>query len=161
MRQFVRVVLARIEEVVAASLLALMSGATFANVVARYVFNSPIQWAEEFSRYSFIWLVFMAAVVATTRRRNITIDVLVTYLPRGGRHICRVLVDLMTLILMGALVYYGWVMVRAATQPTATLGIPQYWVYMAVPVSAVLIFCHTLMDFLADVQGAWDGGNRA
>ena len=49
-------VLARIEEVLAASILAAMSAATFLNVVARYVFNSPFDWAEEFSRYAFIWL---------------------------------------------------------------------------------------------------------
>lgn len=160
MRWSVQLVLARLEEVAALSLLALMSGATFANVIGRYVFNSPIQWAEEFARYSFIWLVFMAAVVATTRKKHITIDLLVNYLPRSGRSACRALADLTTLVLMAILICYGWVMVRAATQPTATLGVPQYWVYMAVPVSAVLIFYHTLIDFLTSVQDIWKGRNQ-
>lgn len=140
-------ILARIEEVVVASILVAMSGATFMNVLARYVLNSPIDWAEEFSRYAFIWLAFMAAVVATTHKRQITIDILVTSLPRRGQSICRVLVDLVTLILMGAMAYYGWLAARAATSQTATLGIPRYWVYMSAPVAAVLIFCHTLVDF--------------
>ena len=160
MKKCLQGVLARIEEVAALSLLALMSGATFANVIGRYVFNSPIEWAEEFSRYSFIWLVFMAAVVATTRKKHITINLLVNYLPQNGQSFCRALVDLTTLSLMAILIYYGWVMVRAATQPTASLGIPQYWVYMAVPVSGVLIFCHTLIDLLTRVLGVREGGNR-
>jgi TRAP-type transport system small permease protein len=138
-------VIVRAEEITTASLLALMSGATFLNVVARYLFNSPVEWAEEFSRYSFIWLVFMAAVVATTHKKHIIIDIVVAYLPPRVQAGCRVMADLATLALMGILVVYGWVMVRAATQPMATLGLPQYLVYLAVPVCAALIGWHLLV----------------
>jgi TRAP-type C4-dicarboxylate transport system permease small subunit len=134
------------EEILTATLLALMSGATFFNVVARYLFNSPAQWAEEFSRYSFIWLVFMAAVVATTKKKHIVIDIVITLLPRRAQAVCRVIADLAIFVLMVILVVYGWVMVRAATQPMATLGLPQYLVYLAVPVCATLIGCHILID---------------
>jgi hypothetical protein len=48
----VRYFLRNIEEIVAGILMVLMSLATFSNVVARYILNSPIQWAEEFSRYA-------------------------------------------------------------------------------------------------------------
>jgi TRAP-type C4-dicarboxylate transport system permease small subunit len=154
-------ILARIEEIIVGSILVAMSGATFLNVVARYVFNSPIDWAEEFSRYAFIWLAFMAAVVANNHGRQITIDILVTSLPRGGQKTCRIVVDVVTLALMGAMAYYGWLAARTATSQTATLGIPRFWVYLSAPVCAVLIFSHTLMDFATRVLGAWDGGNRA
>jgi len=154
-------ILARIEEVLAGSILAAMSAATFVNVVARYVFNSPFDWAEEFSRYAFIWLAFMAAVVATTHKRHIVIDILVISLPKSAQAICRLLVDLVTLALMGAMAYYGWIAARTATSFTATLGVPRSWVYMAAPVAAVLIFFHTLLDFATNVSGAGDGGKRA
>ena len=154
-------VLARIEEVLAASILAAMSAATFLNVVARYVFNSPFDWAEEFSRYAFIWLAFMAAVVATTHKRHIVIDILVISLPKSAQAVCRVLVDLVTLALMAAMAYYGWMMTRAATSMTATLGVPRSWVYMSAPVAAVLIFFHTLLDFASSVSGAGNGGKQA
>ena len=149
--------LARIEEIIVGSILVAMSGATLANVVARYLLNSPIAWAEEFSRYAFIWLAFMAAVVATTRKRHITIDILVTYLPERGQVVCRVCVDLVTLALMGAMVYYGWLTAQAASSRTATLGIPRSWIYMAAPVAATLIFYHVLVDFATSV---WKPGNR-
>ena len=149
--------LARIEEIIVGSILVAMSGATLANVVARYLLNSPIAWAEEFSRYAFIWLAFMAAVVATTRKRHITIDILVTYLPERGQVVCRVCVDLVTLALMGAMVYYGWLTAQAASSRTATLGIPRSWIYMAAPVAAALIFYHVLVDFATSV---WKAGNR-
>ena len=64
----VRFVLNYFEELVAGLFMVLMSFSTFANVVARYVFNSPIQWAEEFSRYAFIWVVFMGAAHSCSLR---------------------------------------------------------------------------------------------
>ena len=153
-------VLARLEEVVVGCILVAMSGATFLNVVARYVFNSPIDWAEEFSRYAFIWLAFMAAVVANNHKKQITIDILVSYLPRGAQNICRISVALVTLALMGAMAYYGWLAARAATSQTATLGIQRYWIYISAPVAAVLILCHTLGDFANRVWKPGGGGNR-
>ena len=58
----------------AGTFLVLMSLATFVNVVFRYVFNSPFQWAEEFSRYAFIWVVFIGAAVSTKHKTHIIID---------------------------------------------------------------------------------------
>jgi TRAP-type C4-dicarboxylate transport system permease small subunit len=153
--------LAKIEEAMAVLLLVSMCVATFVNVAGRYLFNSPLQWAEEFSRYAFIWLVFVVAIVATTRKKHIVIDFLVSYLPKRAKGGCRVITDLVSLGLMAILVYYGWVMVRAATQPTATLGIPQSWVYMAVPACALLMFCHILIDLAAGWPSVDGGGSRS
>ncbi len=125
----------------------LMSLATFMNVVARYGFNSPIQWAEEFSRYAFIWVVFMGAAVCTKRKRHIAIDSLMLALPKRAQPIFRLLVDLIVLGLMAVIMYYGWILTRSATQITATLKISQYVVYIVVPVSAGFIFLHSLGDF--------------
>ncbi|MBZ0124394.1 MAG: TRAP transporter small permease subunit, partial [Roseovarius sp.] len=46
-----------IEETVIAVLLGLMTAITFANVIARYVFNSNILWALELTVFMFGWLV--------------------------------------------------------------------------------------------------------
>jgi TRAP-type transport system small permease protein len=154
-------ILARVEEILAASILVTMSAATFLNVIARYVFNSPFDWAEEFSRYAFIWLVFMGAVVATTHRRHIVIDLVITSLPRSAQTVCRVLADLVTLALMAAMAFYGWMAAQTATSSTATLGVPRSWVYMSAPVAGVLIFCHTLVDLATGAPGGRDGGSRS
>ena len=55
------------EEVIAGTLLVLMALATLLNVVARYFLNSLVHWDDEFSRYAFIWVVFVGAVVCTER----------------------------------------------------------------------------------------------
>ena len=156
----VRFVLNYFEELVAGLFMVLMSFSTFANVVARYVFNSPIQWAEEFSRYAFIWVVFMGAAVCTKRKRHIAIDSLVQVLPAGVQSGVHLLVDLCILGLMAVIVYYGGILTAAATQTTATLKVPQYVVYLVVPASAALIFLHALGDFQRHLRGCLKGGER-
>jgi TRAP-type C4-dicarboxylate transport system permease small subunit len=148
------------EELVAGLFMVLMFLATFANVVARYGFNSPIQWAEEFSRYAFIWVVFAGAVVCTKRNRHIAISSLVQTLPvRAGAYV-RLLGDLCTLGLMVVIVYYGGLLTLSATQITATLQVPHYVVYIVVPASAVLILLRTLGDLRRNLRAALGGGER-
>ena len=139
-----RFVCKNFEELAAGTFLVLMSLATFGNVVLRYVFNSPIQWAEEFSRYAFIWVVFLGAAACSKRKTHIVIDAITAVLPPRAQAFCSVVTETVVLILMGAIVYYGYTLCTMATQATSTLKVPQYVVYAVVPFSAALIFFHAL-----------------
>ena len=134
------------EEIVAGILMVLMVLATFANVVGRYIFNHPIQWAEEFSRYTFLWIVFLGAAICTKHKRHIAIDSLVKLFSGKVQLYFYLFVDLLVLALMVVIVYYGLILCASATQTTATLKIPQYVVYLIVPVSAGFIFAYSLGD---------------
>lgn len=134
---------------------------TVANVVARYVFNSPIEWAEELSRYAFIWLVFLGSAACTKRKRHIAIDNLVQVLPDRVRAPFVVVADLATLALMGILLAYGWKLMVNATQATATLAVPKSVVYAVVPFAAALILVYTLTDLWRDLGLLWHGGREA
>ncbi len=142
------------EELVAGAFMVLMSLTTFANVLARYFFNSPIQWAEELARYAFIWVVFMGAVLCTKRRRHIVIDILPQSLPPRGAASVQLLVDACTVGIGLVIAYYGWKLTAAATQITATLQVPHYVIYFVVPLSAALIILHTLGDFAGNLRAA-------
>ncbi len=142
------------EELIAGFFMVLMSVTTFANVMARYFFNSPIQWAEELSRYSFIWVVFLGAVICTKRKRHITIDFLLTVLSARAAAWIRVVADVCTLGIAAVIAVYGWKLTQAATQITATLKVPHSVIYVVVPVSAALVFVHTLGDLGENVRAA-------
>jgi len=146
------------EEFVAGLFMVLMSLATFANVVARYGFNSPIQWAEEFARYAFIWVVFAGAVVCTKRRRHIAIESLLLVLPARLGQLFRLCAEVCTLGLMVVIAYYGAILTASATQTTATLKVPQSVVYLVVPVAAGLIFIRTLGDSARSLRTLLRGG---
>jgi TRAP-type C4-dicarboxylate transport system permease small subunit len=143
------------EEILSGSLMVLMFLATVANVVARYLFNSPIQWAEEFSRYAFIWIVFLGAVVCTKYKRHISIDSVVKILPPPVQPWVNLAADLLTSALMVIIIWYGGLLTRNATQMTATLNVPQYIIYMVVPVSGVLGLLYSLREFRSHLREAW------
>lgn len=77
-----------IEETFMAVTLALMTLITFANVVARYIFNSNILWALETTVFLFAWLVLIGVSYGIKKRFHIGVDVVVNMLPAGARKVC-------------------------------------------------------------------------
>lgn len=71
--------------------LAMMVVLVFANVVLRYVFNSGITLSEELSRWLFVWLTFMGAIVAMHEGAHLGTDMLVSRMSVRGKKACLVL----------------------------------------------------------------------
>ncbi len=65
-----------IEENFIAVTLGLMTLVTFANVVARYVFNDNILWALEATVFLFAWLVLVGASYCVKTRAHLGVDLL-------------------------------------------------------------------------------------
>ena len=56
------------------------------NVIGRYVFNSPVEGADEVEVYLMVGLAFLGALVAHIRRRHLRMDVLARrFTPRVAR----------------------------------------------------------------------------
>ena len=77
-------------EAVMALGLALMVVLVFGNVVLRYLFDSGITVSEELSRWIFIWVTFLGAIVAMREHAHLGTDALVSRLPRAGKIACLV-----------------------------------------------------------------------
>jgi TRAP-type transport system small permease protein len=71
-----------------AACMALMVVLVFGNVVLRYAFNSGIAISEELSRWLFVWMTFMGAVVALKERGHLGTDMLISRLGINGKKIC-------------------------------------------------------------------------
>ena len=72
----------------AAVALMIMVVLVFGNVVLRYGFNSSITQSEEISRWLFVWVTFMGAVVALREHAHLGTDALVSRLPPMGKKVC-------------------------------------------------------------------------
>ncbi|MFK5980658.1 MAG: TRAP transporter small permease [Rhizobiaceae bacterium] len=76
----------RIEETTIAVILGIMTLMTFANVTARYGFNSNIFYALELTVFLFAWLVLLGAGYAVKKNLHLGVDVIVNMLsPQGKR----------------------------------------------------------------------------
>ena len=68
--------------------LAVMVAMVFGNVVLRHAFNSGIAISEEVSRWLFVWITFLGAIVAVRERCHLGRDFLLARLPPQGQRIC-------------------------------------------------------------------------
>ncbi|HSI41351.1 MAG TPA: TRAP transporter small permease [Xanthobacteraceae bacterium] len=75
-------------KILIALLLAIMVVLVFGNVVLRYGFNSGITLSEEVSRWMFVWLTFLGAIVALREHAHLGVDSLVRRLPLAGKKAC-------------------------------------------------------------------------
>mgnify|MGYP003460242596 CR=1 FL=1 len=69
-------------------LLAAMVLMVFGNVVLRYGFNSGITFSEELSRWAFVWMTFLGAIVALKDNGHLGTDMLVGRLGPTGKKVC-------------------------------------------------------------------------
>ncbi len=67
----------RIEETLMAFFLGMMTLITFANVIARFGFNSNILWALEATVFLFAWLVLLGASYAVKKHAHLGVDVII------------------------------------------------------------------------------------
>lgn len=68
------------------------------NVILRYGFNSGITVSEELSRYAFVWLTFLGAIVGLREGAHLGVDTLVRKLPMLGRRLCFIASESMMLL---------------------------------------------------------------
>jgi len=77
----------RIEETFIAIILGLMTLFTFANVVARYVFNANIFYALELTVFLFAWLVLLGASYAVKNTLHLGVDAVANMTSGGTKRI--------------------------------------------------------------------------
>ncbi len=77
-----------------AACLMVMVVLVFGNVVLRYVFNAGITLSEELSRWLFVWMIFLGAIVALRDHAHLGTDMLVGRLGARGKWFCALITRL-------------------------------------------------------------------
>ncbi|PSL20379.1 TRAP transporter small permease [Shimia abyssi] len=77
----------QIEETLIALLLGLMTVVTFANVIARFGFNSNILWALELTVFMFGWLVLLGASYAVKKHSHLGVDAILNMVSPGAARV--------------------------------------------------------------------------
>lgn len=77
----------RFEESLIALLFGLMTVVTFANVLARYLFNSNILWSLELTVFLFGWMVLLGASYEVKKNSHLGVDMLINALPAFPRQL--------------------------------------------------------------------------
>ncbi|MDP2263961.1 MAG: TRAP transporter small permease [Hydrogenophaga sp.] len=102
----------------------------FGNVVLRYGFNSGIDISEEMSRYCFIWLTYIGAMVAMRDKAHVGVDIVIKALPRLGKQVCLFLSESL-MLMINVLFFIGtWKMHELqVTNVSVVVGLSMIWIY--------------------------------
>jgi TRAP-type transport system small permease protein len=118
-----------LEFLVVACLLAMVV-MVFGNVIMRYAFNSGILISEEMSRYAFIWLTYLGAMVAMREGGHLGVDTLIKHLPLGGKKFCVFLSESLMLMINIMFLIGTWRMhALQVTNVSPVAGLSMIWVY--------------------------------
>lgn len=125
----------------------------FGNVVMRYAFNSGILISEEMSRYAFIWLTYLGAMIAMREGGHLGVDTLIKHLPLMGKKISVFLSELLMLMING-MFFWGTYKMHGlqVSNVSPVAGISMIWIYGLGYVVAVVmgaINAHALYRLLS------------
>ncbi len=122
--------------------LSLMAIFVFMNVVLRYAFNSGITWSEEVSRFLFVWLIFLGAILAFNDNEHLGVDVVIKKLSLTGKKIVYIISNIILLITLVFLLDGSWKLTLLNTDLSApATGMSYAYIYVfGVIMSAAMIF---------------------
>ena len=125
-----------IEETSIAVCLGLMTLITFANVIARYVFNSNILWALEVTVYLFAWLVLMGCSYGVKKNFHIGVDVVINLLSPAARRVAALVsvgacLLFALLLLKGSWDYWYPFITKQAFLETQDIPMPEFMQFLA------------------------------
>lgn len=144
----------RVLEAAIAFCLALMVVLVFGNVFLRYAMNSGITLSEELSRWAFVWMTFLGAIVALKEHGHLGTDMLVSRLGPFGKKLClgaSYLLMLFTCWLLFSGAYQQAVINLDST--SAVMEASMAWVYLPGILFAIFGGLILVVEFLRLVTG--------
>jgi TRAP-type C4-dicarboxylate transport system permease small subunit len=123
--------------------LILISSMTF-SILARYFvhttfFSVASHWMEEVAKYSFIWLLYFGASLATRSGGHFKVTAQFSVLPKKARKYASLPGDLIWLIFNLFIIKLGFDLCQASAEASLSLQLPMKWVYAIIPISFILI----------------------
>lgn len=146
-----------LEEFVMIILLILLTCIMMLQVVLRYCFKSPLDWAEEACRYCFVYSVMLATAYCIRKGKMLRVDVVINLFPPVIAKALDLLAQLMAIIFCVIMLKPSWNVMISAKQlgnVSSGLELPMWILYTSAPVGFFLgivrgieVFVFSLLDF--------------
>lgn len=132
----------------ASAALVVAVGASFWQVLGRFVFQSPSVWSEALTRLALIWMVLLGSSVALRRGAFVAIDLAQGLTTGRVRRLIEGVTLLACLSMFAMLFWFGWSMaLRVRMQEMAGLEVSMSWGYAAIPVGSAFAILGAIAHF--------------
>ena len=134
-------ILERVVESVGGAVLAVATLIAIFQVIFRYVLKIPFIWSEEFTRFLFIWIVWLGAALGIPRGKHMVIEFIRDRLPMPWPLYIKAATDLLALFFLGVVVIKGVSLVQMMSREFyVTFPISVKYAYLASVVGGLLMF---------------------
>ncbi|TMV82636.1 TRAP transporter large permease subunit, partial [Thioclava sp. BHET1] len=144
-----------IVEIPAAILVVIEVAVLFIGVVARYVFDHPLVWSDEFASLCFLWLGLLGTCIALRRGEHMRMTACVMLLSERGRAFVEVVAIVtaaaFVVLILGPAYEFA---VNEIIITSPGLGISAAWRASALPVSCLLMILISISRILKVGNGA-------
>lgn len=126
-----------------------MSVIVLAQVLGRYMFNYPIDWATEAATFSQIWMVLIASGLAMNQGKHVNIDILLSATPKFVKKFL-----LITIMCCGSWFLYQCIigslsLIEIGTfQTSPAMQIAMWIPYLALPVGLSYLWLEFLISMI-------------
>lgn len=119
-------------------LFVIMTVSVLAQVGGRYVFNYSIAWAVETATYAQIWVVLLAGGIAMRHGLHMSVDLVLSALPRRARQLLAIAIGLACIAFLGVIFTGSFrLLAIGEIQTSPVLGLSMWWIYLAIPIGSV------------------------
>ena len=133
---------------------ATMATLVFANVLVRNLLHGDIAWTTEFCELLMVWVTFLGGAAATRRGAHMVVGELVARLSGAARRAADAAIQLVVLITLALLVWYGLGIAEAGRMSELTvLGWPMATQYVALPVASAITMVFVAWDLFEILLG--------
>lgn len=148
------------EDYVSAVAMVMMVSILFAQVFTRYVLQGSITWAEELSRFSFLWMMFLASSLAARQRSHIRVTAPILLLPQKMRLWVIVLADVIWIAFNVVVTYHSIAMVKNAFKFiyfSPSLNFNMAYMFLVIPISFALMTARIIVGYYRQFTGKEQG----
>jgi tripartite ATP-independent transporter DctM subunit len=138
-----------VSDVVAAMLLAADLLVVCGSVLLRFLFNAPVEWADDVARGLMVGSSFFGAASALARTENLGVAFFVDMLPGGIRRVVDAMGTLLMTIIAGYVAFNAIKMGWLTTGQTSGSGLPLEWTFYPMGVGALLMTIFALELYCA------------
>ena len=133
-------------EITIVTLFALLTIAVFGQVVARYVFNQPPTWTEEFARFCQVWIMLLASSICLRKGRHLAVDYLGPALPPEARRTVAVITGCLIAIYSSVVMIWGVrLLMIGLVQSSPAMQLNMGLVYLVFPIAGGLMLMESIL----------------
>lgn len=129
------------EKILCSSFLLLLVTCLGAQIVMRYVFRMGLTWAEELSRFAFVWTIYLGMSLAARQENHVRVTAQYMLIPQRLRPYVWLISDLVWVSFNLVFTYQGIGLVQHALkypEISPSLGWSAAYLYTIIPISFVL-----------------------